>query len=164
MQVQCKYTAEDYIQGYKTYARRGPRRWVTRFCWAMMIVVLFIGLLGSFGPKSSFLSAMPLFLLAVFWFYYATSVWSRAGRRAFSGRPELAQDYTVDANESGVVFSGTISRMQWSWAAFIKFAESEKLFLIYLSPCAFVILPKRILSPGETDHFRELLRQKLPAT
>jgi hypothetical protein len=92
------------------------------------------------------------------------SVWSRAGRRAFSGRPELAQDYTVDADESGIVFSGAISRMQWSWAAFIKFAESEKLFLIYLSPCAFVILPKRILSPDESDHFRELLRQKLPAS
>jgi hypothetical protein len=162
MRLQCKYTAEDYIQGYKTYARRGPRRWATRFCWAMAILVFLIGLLGSFGPKASFWSALPLFLLAAFWVYYANAVWSRAGRRAFSGRPELAQEYTIEADESGVVFSGAISRMQWSWAAFIKFAESKKLFLTYLSPCVFVILPKRILSPGETDQLRELLRQKLP--
>jgi hypothetical protein len=122
-----------------------------------------IGALGSFGPKSSPWSALPLFLFSAFLIFYATAIWTRAGRRAFNGRPELAQEYTVDIDDSGIAFRGSISQMHWTWAAFIKFAEAEKVFLAYLSPCAFVILPKRVPGPGQVDELRELLRQKLPA-
>jgi hypothetical protein len=162
MKFQCKFEAEDYVEAYKTYAKRGSRRWLTRYLWALAILLFLIGALGSFGPKSSPLSALPLFLFSAFLIFYATAVWRRAGRRAFSGRPELAQEYAVDIDDSGIAFSGSISQMHWTWAAFTKFGEADKLFLAYLSPCAFVILPKRILGPEQAGQLRELLRQKLP--
>jgi hypothetical protein len=160
---QCKYQAEDYVNGYTAYAKRSSRRWVTRFFWTMAILMVAIALLGSFGPRPSSWSPVPLYVLAVFWFYYAGTVWKRAGRRAFSGRPELAQEFAVDLNETGVAFAGPVSQTRWTWPAFIKFVEGEKVFLIHLSPCAFVIFPKRLLTNEQVEQVRTLLTQKLPA-
>jgi len=162
MTFQCKYTTDDYVHGYTAYAARSPRRWITRLCWALMVSMLVLAIFGSLGPKGSLASALPLFLLTGFWFYLAIGMWKRAGRRAFSGRPELAQYFSVAAGDTGISFDGSISKMNWSWAAFTKFAEAEKIFLAYLSPCAFVILPKRVLEPIQVDELRELLRKKLP--
>ena len=162
MRFQCKYEAEDYVQGYTTYARRGSRRWMGRYLWVLATFMLLLALLASFGPSSSVRSALPAYLISALMIYYATTVWKRAGRRAFTGRPELAQEYTVDIDEAGMAFSGPISQVHWTWAAFIKFVEGERLFLAYLSPCAFVILPKRMLGSGQAEQLRELLNQKLP--
>jgi hypothetical protein len=129
----------------------------------MGIAGILIGVLGSVGPKESIGPAVPLFLISGYLIYCASTVWARAGRRAFSGRPELAQEYTVDIDEAGIAFIGPISRAQWTWRAFIKSLEAEHLFLAYLSPCAFLILPKRLLESEESDELRELLSRKLPA-
>jgi hypothetical protein len=163
MTFKCKYLAEDYIRAYRTYAATSSRRWIGRFCWVMAVLMLFIAVVGSFAPKAKLSTAIPLFLLAAMWIYLATALWGRAGRRAFVGRPELAQDYEVNVDESGIAFNGPITKHYWSWPAFTKFTESNETFLAYLSPCAFVIFPKRILGSEQIDHFREFLRQKLPA-
>jgi YcxB-like protein len=84
------------------------------------------------------------------------------GTPRFSGRPELAQECTVNIDEAGIAFNGPISRAQWTWAAFIKSIEAEHIFLAYLSPCAFVILPKRLLESGQSNELRELLSRNLP--
>jgi YcxB-like protein len=162
MRFQLKYEVNDYIDGYKAYAARSSRRWVARYLLAMAVFLLVIGILGIRGPNASLNSALPAFLLSAFGFYYALTVWNRAARRAFKQRRELSQEFAVEANDAGIALNGPISTMNWTWAAFIKFAEAEKLFLAYLSPCAFVILPKRIFAPGQVDELRELLRQKLP--
>jgi hypothetical protein len=163
MTFQFKYEVQDYVRGYQTYAARGSRRWVTWFSWALGVFMLLMAISGSTGPKGNFVSALPAFLLAAVWFYFATSIWKRAARRAYRGRPELAQEFKVDIGDTGIFFDGPISAMRWTWPAFVRFTESKDLFLAYLSPCAFVILPKRMLGPGQTDQLRELLRQKLPA-
>jgi hypothetical protein len=162
MRFQCKYELGDYVEGYKAYAVCSSRRWLTRYLWAISIFLLLIGALGIRGPKGSVAAALPAILLGAFGLYYAATVWKRAGRRSFSGRPELTQESVVDAGDSGITFDGPISKMQWTWAAFVKFAETDKLFLAYLSPCSFIIFPKRMLTPGTADELRELLRQKLP--
>jgi hypothetical protein len=127
----------------------------------MAILGILIGLFGSIGPGGSIGPAVPLFLISAYLVYSASTVWARAGRRAFSGRPELNQEYDVEISDSGVVFDGPISGTRWTWPAFIKFAETGELFLAYLSPCAFVILPKRLLASEQAVSLGVLLRQKL---
>jgi hypothetical protein len=163
MTFSLKYEVQDFVRAYEAYAARSPRRWFTRFGWTVAIVLILIGILGSTGPKGNFATAAPAFLLAGFWFYFATTVWKRAGRRSYSGRPELTQEYKVGIDDAGIVFDGPISGARWTWAVFVKFLESNETFLVYLSPCAFVILPKRSLSPGQADQLRELLKEKLPS-
>jgi hypothetical protein len=158
----CTYQAEDYVNGFTAYAKRSSRRWLTRIFWVMAVVMLSIGLLGTFGSRPDSWSPLPLYVLAALWVYYAMTIWKRAGRRAFAGRPELTQEYTVDVDETGVAFVGPISQNRWTWPAFIKFVEGDKVFLVHLSPCAFVILPKRLLTNEQAEQLRTLLVQKLP--
>lgn len=163
MKFHCKYEAQDYVLGYQAYARLGPRKWTVRFLWVLGIAGIVIGVFGSIGPNGKIGPAVPLFLISGYLIYVALTVWARAGRRAFSGRPELSQEYAVEISDSGIVFDGPISGTRWTWPAFIKFAETKDLFLAYLSPCAFVILPKRLLPSGQADVLGALLREKLPA-
>ena len=163
MKFACKYEAEDYIRAYKAYARLGSRKWATRLLWSMGIAGILIGVFGSIGPKGSIGPAVPLFLISGYLIYAGSTVWARAGRRAFAGRPELTQNYTVDISDIGIVFDGPISGARWTWPAFLKFAETKDLFLAYLSPCAFVILPKRVLGAAQADELGSVLRQKLPS-
>src|SRR5206468_11735019 len=88
--------------------------------------------------------------------------WRAAGRGALSNRAELQQEYVVHIDEQGIRFDGPISTVGWTWPAFTGSAESEKIFLVFVSRFAFAILPKRIFGAGEADQFREILRQKLP--
>lgn len=162
MKFRCKYEAEDYVTGYKAYARLGSRKWTTRLLWAMAIIGTSIGILGSMAPKASIGPAVPLFLISGYLVYSASTIWARAGRRAFSKRPELAQEFDVDISDVGIIFEGPISGTRWTWQAFIKFAETKQLFLTYLSPCAFVILPKRLLGSDQVDALRVTLQKKLP--
>ena len=50
------------------------------------------------------------------------------------------------------------------WTNFVRFLESNSLFLLYTSPACFNIVPKRAFAPGETELFRGLLQEKLGAT
>lgn len=162
MTFQCKYEEQDFVHGYGAYVKRSSRRWMTRFYWALAVLMILVGIFNSVGRKSDLASAIPLFVLAAFWIYCATALWSRAGRRAFSGRPELRQEYKVDIDDSGIVFEGPISGVHGTWPAFIKFTEDKSVFLAFVSPCMFVILPKRLLKSDQADELRDLLKKKLP--
>ena len=123
--------------------------------------MLFIALVSLADPKSNKSSALPPLAFGMLCIYYAMTVWKRAARRSFSSRPELSQEFSVNVDESGINFDGQISKLQWTWQAFTKFGEANKLYLAYLSPCVFVILPKRVLNSNGTDELRALLQQHL---
>jgi len=162
MILQCKFTVEDYVAAYTTFARRGSRLWMSRLCLSAGIGSLLFGIWLTTLPKGSFSLALPMFLVSLMWLFFGRPWWRSAGRRAFSNRPELQQEYVVHVDEQGIRFEGPISSFGWTWPAFTGFAESEKIFLVFVSRYAFAILPKRIFGAGEADQFREVLRQKFP--
>jgi YcxB-like protein len=67
----------------------------------------------------------------------------------------------VYVDEQGIRFDGPISTFGWTWPACTGSAESEKIFLVFVSRFAFAILPKRIFGAGAADEFPEILGQKL---
>ena len=162
MILQCKFTVEDYVAAYRTFAQRGARLWMSRVCLFAGIGSLLFGVWLTTLPKGSFSLALPMFLISLMWLFFGRPWWRSAGRRAFSNRPELQQEYVVHVDEQGIRFDGPISTFGWTWPAFTGSAESEKIFLVFVSRYAFAILPKRIFGAGEADQFREILRQKLP--
>jgi hypothetical protein len=44
-----------------------------------------------------------------------------------------------------------------AWDSFIRFRESESLFLLYLSPLLPLCLPKRLVANGDLSDLRALL-------
>ncbi len=162
MILHCKFTVDDYVAAYRTFAQKGARIWMSRVCLLAGAGSFLFGIWLMSLPKGSFSLALPMFLISVMWLFFGRPWWRSAGRRAFSNRPELQQEYAVRVDDQGIRFEGAISSFGWTWPAFTGSAESEKVFLVFVSRSAFAILPKRIFGPGEADQFREILRQKLP--
>jgi hypothetical protein len=50
---------------------------------------------------------------------------------------------------------------QLKWGNFIRFLESDDIFMLFHSDLIFNILPKRAFAADEIDQFRELLRRKI---
>jgi hypothetical protein len=68
----------------------------------------------------------------------------------------------VKFNEDLIHVEGTNSSGDMKWAAVKRFSENGKVFLVYLAPSKFMVLPKRVFQPGQADELRALLQRKLP--
>ena len=68
---------------------------------------------------------------------------------------------TVTFEEESFRTEGQNSNSDVKWAAVKKFRENDKLFLLYLAPAKFLVLPKNQFQPGQVDEFRALLAKKL---
>ena len=106
---------------------------MTRLCSFARIGSLLFGVWLTTLPKGSLSLALPMFLISLMWLFFARQWWRSAGRRAFSNRPELQQEYLVQVDERGIRFDGSISSFGWTWPAFTAFTESEKIFLVFVS-------------------------------
>ena len=64
MILQCKFTVEDYVAAYRTFAQRGARLWMSRLCLFAGIGSLLFGVWLTTLPKGSFSLALPMFLIS----------------------------------------------------------------------------------------------------
>jgi len=48
------------------------------------------------------------------------------------------------------------------WDNFVRFLESDDIFVLFHSDLIFNILPKRAFTTDEVDRFRELILRKIP--
>ncbi|MGP0021707.1 MAG: YcxB family protein [Candidatus Sulfotelmatobacter sp.] len=48
------------------------------------------------------------------------------------------------------------------WSLYLRFLESDRVFLLYQTNRMFNLLPKAAFGPGEIEEFRQLARRRLP--
>ncbi|HEV8523152.1 MAG TPA: YcxB family protein [Terriglobales bacterium] len=82
-------------------------------------------------------------------------------KRSYRKDKGLQEELTMEITESGIRvtsqnFEGTVR-----WAGYVRFVESETTLLLYVSPNAFHIFPKRAFSSDQLELFLELIRGKL---
>jgi hypothetical protein len=54
-----------------------------------------------------------------------------------------------------------LSSASYSWAALINFGETRQTFVLDMNTGAAVVIPKRLLPPGDLPHLRDLILRKL---
>src|ERR1700757_4768566 len=106
MILKCAFTVEDYVAAYRAFAHRGARLWMSRLCLFAGIGSQLLGIWLTTLPKGSFSLGLPMFLISVMGLFLGRPWWRSAGRRAFSNRPELQQEYVVYVDEQGIRFDG----------------------------------------------------------
>jgi hypothetical protein len=79
-------------------------------------------------------------------------------RKTWDAQPSLHRPQTVELSDDGVMFADPLSRQECRWSYFPGFKETANLFVLYVSPFSFRIVPKRAFAaPGELDRFRGYL-------
>jgi hypothetical protein len=83
----------------------------------------------------------------------------------FSFKRDFANQGKVEtaASQSGIRFLSAKGTGDLSWDAFVRFAETKNLFVLYLQSRLLNIIPKRGFAPQDLPEFRQLLQRNLGA-
>lgn len=73
-----------------------------------------------------------------------------------------AGDREMEFGEERILVQTSHGKSEFDWTRFTRFVETDKLFVLFAPSRFLYTIPKRVLSPGESSQFSELLRRKLP--
>jgi hypothetical protein len=77
-------------------------------------------------------------------------------------QPPLRRPHRADFSDYGVIVSDAFVRTASQWQAFEGFRETPNLFVLYTSPLAFLIVPKRAFADAaQLDAFRGLVLNRV---
>jgi hypothetical protein len=82
---------------------------------------------------------------------------------SFRGDTRLKDQFEATISDSGIDVSSSRAASKYDWSAFVRYAETKNLFLVYQAPQVFNVFPKRVFAPEEVHAFRSLLDQRLGA-
>jgi hypothetical protein len=82
-------------------------------------------------------------------------------RRWFHKHPDLAKPRALRIEEGGLIDQNDVGRGETKWSGFARFRETPNLFVLYLRPRQFHVIPKRAFAGGQLEEFRLILIQNI---
>jgi len=164
MKISYELRQQDFVDAFAAHRKSKP---ITR--WTRPIVITFAGLVILLllvnvlvqRTYESLTSAMPAFIVFVLWFSMLWAFPRWAARKQFRGQPGAQGLRTLELDQSGTHSQWNGGAMDIEWKNYVRFAEDQNVFLLYSSPVAFNIVPKRVLTADELNGIREMLQQKI---
>lgn len=92
---------------------------------------------------------------------WRTVIWPRKIKKEFSKYPGFDEDRVVIFTDDKISGQTSHAKTEMDWSRYARFVETDNLFVLFAAPRAMSTIPKRVLSAGETDQLRALLRRKL---
>jgi len=90
-------------------------------------------------------------------------LWNYQFRRAYRKTPLLRDRRTLDLDSSHLSFKTETSDGRAPWSSYTKFAEDEKIFILFQQGNQlFIPIPKRELSPSQIEELRSIFETYLP--
>jgi YcxB-like protein len=167
MKITYHITREDYIDAQKLHRAKGPSTLVRAIrlgakVVAVVALVIMLGLAAVIRDRSLWLNFAPLIGVWVLWVLLFL-VWMPINwRRSYAKDRRLQNEFTADVSEEGVHLESVDFDANLKWALYLRFLESDRVFLLYQTERLFNMFPKSAFAPGEIEEFRELARRKLP--
>jgi hypothetical protein len=156
--IQYECTLSDYAEVQKSHFRKSIGYYVVVIGGALCLVA---GVL--LAALTQIYLAVPLLCLSAFWLGFAFLYLPFKVTRDFQKSPNFARKCFLRADDEGLRSESNVSQGQIKWSAFVRYSETPNLFILFLGPRMFQVIPKRAFLPEQSAEFRELLRRKLPA-
>jgi len=165
MKITYRLTPEEYGEAQRAHASsKALWRWRNRISLTIIIFFLAASIALSIFDSEMGVMVRPaiiLFsgLLALLFLGRSNLVW----RWQYNKIDALKRECTAEISDEGIISNTEVARSEMKWNLFTRWYEGKNVFLLYLQPRLFNIVPKRAFAPGEAEEFRELLRRKIPA-
>jgi hypothetical protein len=141
-------TVSEYAEAVQRHNRR---RKLFGYVYMAVIGLVFLALGYGFVVYMALGGAVILFLIwQVVWPLFVLPYQYQKAKL-------LQGEFSVVADDEGMVVVSEEMQSRTLWKAFTKFVESRQSFLLYLSPNLFVITPKRCLTPEQQEELRGFL-------
>ena len=166
MRIEYEISEQDFLDGQTLAIRRHPSlftRWCGRivFAFGAFFALSWIAILLVRGAAEALSPDALLFLLLIV-YLLLTPLFTRLWRkRIYAKSGALHGLHMVEISGEGVKEKGPTGSSEYTWAAFDKFAEDEKCFVVFQPTLVFHIVPKRGLSQEQIAEFREYVRRNL---
>ncbi len=154
-------TFSDYKETLATQYAKSLRAKVTiavllcLFYILGVIVLMSLGLTQAQGSVGMLVGSLVLGMgLAL-----AHSVWLK---RDFRRHPNFDRPQNLRIDSSGLHSETAAWSGDTKWEAYVKYRETEHLFLLYLGARSVEVIPKRAFSGEQLREFRRLVGTKLP--
>jgi YcxB-like protein len=162
MNLEYRINAQDYQEAYRANYRSQQISYIALY--VLSIVLVLIGLLYVVSPKEDglidLLLGTGLFGLGVclipdlYYRFFFVSFWRSP--------PYVREAVVLQVNPEGMVYHSDSVQATLKWHVYTHFVETRNLFLVYLSPQLYGVLPKRAFNDStQMAQFRSLLRQTL---
>ena len=160
MKIVYRITEQDYLEAAKLFfANQKPPRRVFRkvMPWVGGLLLFEAGVYLLAFPSHNWAIVALFLLLGVYLLYCGYFAIRRFVRRAYRSNPHFKDDSTADISDSGVHIVTATRDSLSKWGSFVRFLESDRIFVLFYSEFIFIIFPKRAFAPGEVEQLRELL-------
>jgi hypothetical protein len=149
-------TFDEYLECHKILA--GTRR-----LWVRCIITIYgIGacIYGMLVPGSS--PSVALMIIGAFFAAYGIFIspiqFRFRVKRNWDRYPQMKKEFNITILEDGLqTIDDKGNPSHTAWDSFLRFQESESLFLLYLSPLLPLCVPKRLIHEDDRDGLRSLL-------
>lgn len=167
MNITYRITRKDFIDAQKLHRSKGPSAFVRAIRLGAKALVgaafVILILLAAVTRNRSLWSNMaPLIVLLVVWSLIMWVWIPLCWRRAYAKDRRLQHEFTADISEDGIHLQGSDFDANLKWPIYLRFLESDRIFLLYQTNLMFNLYPKAAFAPSEIDEFRQLVRRKLP--
>lgn len=164
MIVKYSISAEDFSHSQRLHRAKVLPRWRRSMRWlvsAWIVIVVCSVSVISVVNKRPILSgtALPLVLCLI----YLLALWvvpQYSRKKTFEKDQRLQQEITAQISEDGIHFVTPNSDARTNWGLFVRYLESDRIFVLYQSNQIMNVLPKRFFGPYEVEQFHQLLQQK----
>lgn len=154
-------TFPDYKAAQALHAKRSEIRYLAH-CLARYVYPIFGVLILVYeftphhlgeSPQTKLIGTLFGLVLLCFpiYMYWVT-------RRSYIRTRSTTEDCSVEFGQEMIRTQGPHTRSELEWTAIQSSFEDRKLFLLYLAPARFVVIPKRVCTAEQVDELRMLLQ------
>lgn len=164
MRLQYRLTDSDFLDAQSLHAKRGI------VPVALRLVIYFLspaaGLFLCFGAfaasKADHFAHFDWIGFALGAFWIALPLLYRwllvfQFRRTRTGQGESVLTFEADQ----IHCADQYTKSEIEWKAIRRFSENKKVILLYLAAGKFLVIPKRVCSPGQVEELRQLFQAKI---
>jgi len=157
--LQFQLTPQDYVRANWVSYRSARLMWVI---WIFLGPFMLLAGIYRYFDEVGHPLTFPLFLGWIFMIIFPLTL-IISPRTAFKKQPSLAAPQTFTASSDGIIVKSPLFSGNDAWSMYVSFVESKDMFLLYLSPRMFRMIPKRAFQSDEQmQEFRRLVAQHVP--
>jgi YcxB-like protein len=91
--------------------------------------------------------------VATRWYFY----------RAYNTNEQFRHDFTADISPQDIRLLTCFGEDEIKWSEFVRYLESDKLLMLFVTEFKFLIFPKRAFTSGDLDVFKNLIQRNIGA-
>lgn len=162
MRVRYQCNSADYNEALSTRESTTLRHRMLRAILAGVLIILVSAVGANLGFRQGAIGVAIVLFFLLFWLIYTFAAFPLWVRRDYRRHPNVQREQSLRVDEEGLFLESEIGHTETRWAAYTRWRETKSLFLLYLGPRPFEIIPKRAFSPQQLQEFQRLLSAKLP--